>query len=87
MVEDSGPPLSGQPRAAVLHGLNRGFEPFFGMNEKDLRVNYEDGLLTVSGERSFERTTATITASSAATARLSAASLFRTAMAFRRSRS
>src|SRR5436190_19529288 len=60
MVEDSGPPLSGQPRAAVLHGLNRGFEPFFGMNEKDLRVNYEDGLLTVSGERSFERTTATI---------------------------
>src|SRR5436190_18552319 len=54
MVEDSGPPLSGQPRAAVLHGLNRGFEPFFGMNEKDLRVNYEDGLLTVSGERRAE---------------------------------
>lgn len=26
-----------------------------GMDEKDLRVNYEDGLLTVSGERQFER--------------------------------
>ena len=26
-----------------------------GMNEKDLRVNYEDGLLTVSGERTFEK--------------------------------
>lgn len=25
-----------------------------GMEEKDLRVNYEDGLLTVSGERQFE---------------------------------
>ena len=26
-----------------------------GMEEKDLRVNFEDGLLTVSGEREFER--------------------------------
>lgn len=26
-----------------------------GMNEKDLRVAFEDGLLTVSGERQFER--------------------------------
>jgi len=26
-----------------------------GMDEKDLRVNFEDGLLTVSGERQFER--------------------------------
>lgn len=26
-----------------------------GMNEKDLKVNYEDGLLTISGERSFEK--------------------------------
>ena len=26
-----------------------------GMNENDLRVNYEDGLLTVSGERAFEK--------------------------------
>ena len=26
-----------------------------GMNEKDLRVNFEDGLLTISGERQFER--------------------------------
>ena len=26
-----------------------------GMDEKDLRINYEDGLLTVSGERQFER--------------------------------
>jgi len=26
-----------------------------GMNEKDLRVNFEDGLLTVSGERQFEK--------------------------------
>jgi len=26
-----------------------------GMAEKDLRVNFEDGLLTVSGERQFER--------------------------------
>ncbi|HEU4521969.1 MAG TPA: Hsp20/alpha crystallin family protein [Thermoanaerobaculia bacterium] len=26
-----------------------------GMEEKDLRINYEDGLLTVSGERQFER--------------------------------
>jgi HSP20 family protein len=26
-----------------------------GMNEKDLKVNYEDGMLTVSGERSFEK--------------------------------
>ena len=26
-----------------------------GMEEKDLRVNFEDGLLTVSGERQFER--------------------------------
>jgi HSP20 family protein len=25
-----------------------------GMEEKDLRVNYEDGLLSVSGERHFE---------------------------------
>jgi HSP20 family protein len=26
-----------------------------GMNEKDLRVSFEDGLLSVSGERQFER--------------------------------
>jgi HSP20 family protein len=26
-----------------------------GMDEKDLRVNFEDGLLTVSGDRQFER--------------------------------
>ena len=26
-----------------------------GMNEKDLKVNYEDGLLTISGERTFEK--------------------------------
>jgi HSP20 family protein len=26
-----------------------------GMDEKDLRVNFEDGLLTISGERQFER--------------------------------
>src|SRR4051794_12855844 len=26
-----------------------------GMDEKDLRINYEDGLLSVSGERQFER--------------------------------
>jgi HSP20 family protein len=26
-----------------------------GMNEQDLRVSFEDGLLTVSGERQFER--------------------------------
>jgi HSP20 family protein len=26
-----------------------------GMEEKDLRIHYEDGLLTVSGERQFER--------------------------------
>ncbi|HUP48875.1 MAG TPA: Hsp20/alpha crystallin family protein [Thermoanaerobaculia bacterium] len=26
-----------------------------GMEEKDLKINYEDGLLTVSGERQFER--------------------------------
>ena len=26
-----------------------------GMDEKDLRINYEDGLLTVSGERQFEK--------------------------------
>ncbi len=26
-----------------------------GMNEQDLKVNYEDGLLTVSGERQFEK--------------------------------
>ena len=26
-----------------------------GMDEKDLKVNYEDGLLTVSGERQFDR--------------------------------
>lgn len=26
-----------------------------GMEEKDLRVNFEDGLLTISGERQFER--------------------------------
>ncbi len=26
-----------------------------GIEEKDLRVNFEDGLLTVSGERQFER--------------------------------
>lgn len=26
-----------------------------GVNEKDLKVNFEDGLLTVSGERQFER--------------------------------
>jgi len=26
-----------------------------GMNESDLKVNFEDGLLTVSGERQFER--------------------------------
>jgi len=26
-----------------------------GVDEKDLRINYEDGLLTVSGERQFER--------------------------------
>ena len=26
-----------------------------GMDEKDLKVNYEDGLLTISGERQFER--------------------------------
>ena len=27
-----------------------------GMEEKDLKINFEDGLLTVSGERHFERT-------------------------------
>jgi len=26
-----------------------------GMNENDLRVNFEDGMLTVTGERQFER--------------------------------
>ncbi len=26
-----------------------------GMDEKDLKVHYEDGLLTISGEREFER--------------------------------
>jgi HSP20 family protein len=26
-----------------------------GMDEKDLKVNFEDGVLTVSGERQFER--------------------------------
>jgi HSP20 family protein len=26
-----------------------------GMNENDLKVNFEDGLLTVTGERQFER--------------------------------
>ena len=26
-----------------------------GMEQKDLRINYQDGLLTVSGERQFER--------------------------------
>ena len=26
-----------------------------GMDEKDLKINFEDGLLTVSGERQFER--------------------------------
>ncbi len=26
-----------------------------GMDEKDLKVNYQDGLLTISGERQFER--------------------------------
>src|SRR5256714_10687548 len=26
-----------------------------GMNESDLKVSFEDGLLTVSGERQFER--------------------------------
>ena len=26
-----------------------------GMNEKDLRIHYEDGLLTISGEREFEQ--------------------------------
>src|SRR5436305_6826561 len=26
-----------------------------GMDEKDLKVNFEDGVLTVSGERTFER--------------------------------
>src|SRR5512142_1129150 len=26
-----------------------------GVNEKDLKINFEDGLLTVSGERQFER--------------------------------
>jgi HSP20 family protein len=26
-----------------------------GMDEKDLKINYEDGLLTISGERQFER--------------------------------
>jgi HSP20 family protein len=26
-----------------------------GMEEKDLKINFEDGLLTVSGERHFER--------------------------------
>ena len=26
-----------------------------GMEEKDLKVNFEDGMLTVSGERQFER--------------------------------
>jgi HSP20 family protein len=26
-----------------------------GMNENDLKINFEDGLLTVSGERQFER--------------------------------
>ena len=26
-----------------------------GMEEKDLKINFEDGLLTVSGERQFER--------------------------------
>jgi len=26
-----------------------------GMDEKDLKINYEDGLLTITGERQFER--------------------------------
>lgn len=26
-----------------------------GMEEKDLRINYEDGVLTISGERKFDR--------------------------------
>jgi HSP20 family protein len=26
-----------------------------GMDEKDLKINYEDGLLTISGERQFEK--------------------------------
>src|SRR5438105_14415053 len=26
-----------------------------GMNERDLKVNYEDGLLSISGERQFEK--------------------------------
>lgn len=26
-----------------------------GMDEKDLRINFEDGLLTISGERQFEQ--------------------------------
>lgn len=26
-----------------------------GMDEKDLKINYEDGLLTISGERQFEQ--------------------------------
>ena len=26
-----------------------------GMDEKDLRIHYEDGLLTISGERQFEK--------------------------------
>src|ERR1041385_7263042 len=26
-----------------------------GMNENDLKINFEDGLLTISGERQFER--------------------------------
>ena len=26
-----------------------------GMDEKDLKVNYQDGLLTISGERQFEK--------------------------------
>ena len=26
-----------------------------GMDEKDLKINFEDGVLTVSGERTFER--------------------------------
>ena len=26
-----------------------------GMEQKDLRINYQDGLLTISGERQFER--------------------------------
>ena len=27
-----------------------------GMKQEDLKINYEDGLLTISGERQFERT-------------------------------